>query len=1604
MTRLRNQERIVSYKELDETDLPTEIYDMNDTEHYDITTYFDQKKEEEVIHYPYDYGIPDLLSDDSDSEDDEDWEEWWRSEGSEDTDTDDSDDDMNAPTTEPTCEEQKEQDEGDQGTNPHIPCPSFCTYNLNGITESTPRSFYMLKNIDKLTQTFQILLLQEPKLHHNGHHFIQKRYPKWGIYHSALCEGSGGVIIMVSPSLQQQYTVEEKVINVGRVLALYLTPAQQEEDDGEITVPPKPLTIINFYLPSGKKDKEKAHIISNATSKIECKGTCLVGGDFNFVSNPSEDTTSNSKYGTPTTLLNDTWNAFITHFKLQEIHQQTHTYQRLCDDAKKSSTARLDRLYTSHTGAEREIHKPCAFIPSIPFTRFARGRDMVKMGSDHFPVGCIGLVTGKNRDSGPRVLPWVAEHPLFLKNFAEHWKAQHTVNPNDDMINIKDTIYAASARTEKKVREEGRALTSHLDKLTASISLLRACIAQPFNLSNINRKRALYPSLAPLIAFNDGKFVWHDLENHLNGLINDNIMECDEPSPFTNDNDNSLPISTNRASKSKNCIAKELKKALPCNRSRLPGLRQRLPGKEKNDPAGYTDITNDPIKMSRMAKQFWGVTWSKVRGSRRKRRFAKKYLGEGGHSPGLVRMPTEQDIIDIILSTKNTSPGPDGIPFVVYRILAAHFAPIFLRLLTYFAEGHLPSEGFNDALLFLLPKYCTFVAADTRPISVANSENRILGKIMVWAIAPYLSDEDIIWPAQKGSIAGRWGADHIRQLNEKFYRSVEHPEQYGDYYVFFMDTKKAFDSIHHDFIFDVLRWIGLPVWVVNVVRAMLYKVKVTPFFGKRSGVWIRIRRGVKQGCPLSPWIFAVCMQVLLFKLSKVSNIDPFAYVDDLAIGSSNYKRFAKCMRTIFAFSKISGLGVNFDKTRGLASGSAVNFERWISTCPWPEFKVTDRYVYLGIMLGRWVTARDIYTAAFDKYQDRLRGVLPAMRTMTPSRRTLTINIFLTTLFSYIAPFHAIPNTGKVSLTAVRSITAKAVISFGGTAFQYNHIIAPTSQFGVAYPLKDLWAYSVVTLAVQYDFSSIEGVTALEEKGVSNRISESIEANAFDLVRWHLKAQTIDGQPYPTFKSSDFEGGNTPKNRTKFYNILILAKLKHDKRDNDIARKLSLRGLASSPLHVLHNHKVFSGFRKQLPAPVRYHQLAMVCNAVVTARRIRHFVKPGENRSRGGDERIEGQGDNPEGWDRCRACGSGRDDITHYYDGSCEVAVRARNSFADVINYPLDHHSLRATYLNTSYLFLPRLQTTHQPEAYAQQQSTLPPPNHNDDPHYQATIHAIAIFNWALWLACIKFYADGHGAADQVVSRVTRIATSAWARTRASAWRRPDQGSVRSLGIELGVSGSRLGSTSNRSSEQKQLARKIAESQIQAVPPGAAIIFTDGSADSEGNAGAAAVVLMPRHREGGTEVGKCLIATQAFDSGTNNITEMWAIGMGLQLIGFDSQRTNTPHRGGIYIFTDSALSADIIAHRAVPRKNIKLCHAVRALANTVNSTNHTHMRWMAGHVGVIGNEIADRKAGEATKRAADGYGLSQDAYERRVAGNTFLPTQRPHNLLHDWMPP
>ena len=125
--------------------------------------------------------------------------------------------------------------------------------------------------------------------------------------------------------------------------------------------------------------------------------------------------------------------------------------------------------------------------------------------------------------------------------------------------------------------------------------------------------------------------------------------------------------------------------------------------------------------------------------------------------------------------------------------------------------GQLPPDGFNHGLLFLLPKKLTGLLSDTRPLSVTNSDNRILAACVARCIMPAV--DAYVHHSQKGFVAGRQRCEHVAEINDLFYKSVKRKE---NKLLFLLDTAKAFDSIDHDWITHVLVKAGFPLWFVTL--------------------------------------------------------------------------------------------------------------------------------------------------------------------------------------------------------------------------------------------------------------------------------------------------------------------------------------------------------------------------------------------------------------------------------------------------------------------------------------------------------------------------------------------------------------------------------------------------------------------------------------------------------------------------------------------------------------------------------------------------------------------------------------------------------------------
>ena len=82
----------------------------------------------------------------------------------------------------------------------------------------------------------------------------------------------------------------------------------------------------------------------------------------------------------------------------------------------------------------------------------------------------------------------------------------------------------------------------------------------------------------------------------------------------------------------------------------------------------------------------------------------------------------------------------------------------------------------------------------------------------------------------------------------------------------FVDFKKAFDSISHDKLWVTMMDMGYPIHLIDLLGllAKLYKkqlAKVT--VAGTLSEWFRVKKGVRQGCVLSPYLFNILAEMVM---------------------------------------------------------------------------------------------------------------------------------------------------------------------------------------------------------------------------------------------------------------------------------------------------------------------------------------------------------------------------------------------------------------------------------------------------------------------------------------------------------------------------------------------------------------------------------------------------------------------------------------------------------------------------------------------------------------------------------------------------------------------
>ncbi len=276
--------------------------------------------------------------------------------------------------------------------------------------------------------------------------------------------------------------------------------------------------------------------------------------------------------------------------------------------------------------------------------------------------------------------------------------------------------------------------------------------------------------------------------------------------------------------------------------------------------------------------------------------------------------------------------------------------------------GKVP-EKLKESRSILLPKGTSNLdqIGNWRPLSISSVLLRLYSKIL----AKRLTRNITLHPAQRGFISAP-GVEQNSVLLEHAIRKQKKGK--GTLAVAFLDLAKAFDTVSHDLIVKGLIRLGIPNQFINVVEDM-YEGATTTFKAAEGETRpIQINQGVKQGDPLSPILFNVCLDPLFCSLERNGigwtcedmSVTALGYADDTAVLSNSREGLERNLSLVQAYCDRVGLRLNVKKSYVFHIRSDGKTFTVNNTAPYmvggeqiPWIKPEESTRYLGKMFGPW---------------------------------------------------------------------------------------------------------------------------------------------------------------------------------------------------------------------------------------------------------------------------------------------------------------------------------------------------------------------------------------------------------------------------------------------------------------------------------------------------------------------------------------------------------------------------------------------------------------------------------------------------------------------------
>lgn len=296
-------------------------------------------------------------------------------------------------------------------------------------------------------------------------------------------------------------------------------------------------------------------------------------------------------------------------------------------------------------------------------------------------------------------------------------------------------------------------------------------------------------------------------------------------------------------------------------------------------------------------------------------------IGAENTGPAINMVELERAIKN---SKNRKATGPDNIPAEVIKILENRGKQALLNLFNaIYNYGIIPEDWLKSTFVTIPKKQNARRCNEYRTISLMSHVLKIFLRII--HVRLYGKLEDHMSDTQFGfrnNLGTREALFSLQVLVQKC-RDLCHPV-----YMCFIDFEKAFDKVQHSKLIEVLMKVNTDGKDLRIIRNLYYNQTANVRVGKNVTEEVEIKRGVRQGCLLSPMLFNIYSEFIFKEALEHVNcgvqiedengrhiINNLRYADDTVLIANNQQDLQLLMDKVVNSCEEYGLKLNVKKTK-----------------------------------------------------------------------------------------------------------------------------------------------------------------------------------------------------------------------------------------------------------------------------------------------------------------------------------------------------------------------------------------------------------------------------------------------------------------------------------------------------------------------------------------------------------------------------------------------------------------------------------------------------------------------------------------------------------------